>query len=342
MLSADECAHENKTLLLVEDDAVTALSQRLNLERGGYKVIVSATGEEAIDRVRNDPSIALVLMDIDLGEGIDGTETAGLILREKNLPVVFLSGHAEKEVVEKVRDVTRYGYVLKGSGRFVLLEAVQMALELFFAHEQRNRLLEQNRLLLREVHHRVKNNMSTVRGLLSLQASATSSPEVKAALQEAINRVGVMTAAYESLSAGEDYTEIPLAPLLRNIISSLSGSDILPGGAIIRHCIEPITLPTNTAVHVGIIINELISNCRKHAFPDGGHGTIRVSVHRLDSDAFEVSVADNGVGMPRGSERLRAAGTGLEIVRNLARQYDGTLHIDSDGGARITVRMNIS
>ncbi|HUX49571.1 MAG TPA: PAS domain S-box protein [Spirochaetia bacterium] len=121
-------------VLIVDDEAIVSLYTASVLNANGYATTAVYTGEQAVELVRNDIDISLVLMDIDLGHGIDGTETATRILGCRELPIVFLTSHAEKEMVERVRHITRYGYVLKNSGEFVLLEAIQMAYQLFMAH----------------------------------------------------------------------------------------------------------------------------------------------------------------------------------------------------------------
>ncbi len=122
---------EDKTLLIVEDEAIIAMSQARVLEKHGYLVVTVGTGEEAVSCVSKRSDIQLVLMDIDLGKGIDGTEAAVKILEIRELPIVFLTSHSEKKIVEKVKNITRYGYVLKSSGEFVLVESINMAFELF-------------------------------------------------------------------------------------------------------------------------------------------------------------------------------------------------------------------
>ena len=125
-----------ETILLVEDDAIIALAEKHTLEGFGYGVILARTGEAAIETaLRTEAAVDLILMDIDLGSGIDGTEAARRILAERNLPIVFLTAHSEREQVLKVRGLTRYGYVIKNSGDFVLQTSIEMAFELFKAHE---------------------------------------------------------------------------------------------------------------------------------------------------------------------------------------------------------------
>ena len=124
---------DQKTILLVEDEAITAMSEKMDLEKYGYDVITVLTGEEAVAMVEKTPAIDLVLMDVNLGDGMDGTEAAALILRQRDLPVVFLSSHREPEIVAKTEKITSYGYVVKDSSITVLDASIKMAFKLFAA-----------------------------------------------------------------------------------------------------------------------------------------------------------------------------------------------------------------
>jgi PAS domain S-box-containing protein len=124
-----------ETILLVEDEALIALAEKKALERYGYAVVTTTCGEKAIELMQANPEIDLVLMDIDLGSGLDGTETAAVMLESHNLPIVFLSSHAEPEIVEKTEKITSYGYVVKNSNITVLDASIKMAFKLFKARE---------------------------------------------------------------------------------------------------------------------------------------------------------------------------------------------------------------
>lgn len=123
-----------KTILLAEDELLIAMDEKALLEDNGYTVIAAHSGEDTVRLAAENSAISLVLMDIDLGDGMDGTEAARRILEIRDIPIVFLTSHAERDMVEKVRDITRYGYVIKNSGDFVLLSSIEMAFELFEAH----------------------------------------------------------------------------------------------------------------------------------------------------------------------------------------------------------------
>jgi PAS domain S-box-containing protein len=127
-------AEPRKTILLVEDESLIALQEQMQLEAAGYHVIHSLTGEKAVEIVSEGPnSIDLILMDIDLGKGIDGTEAARRIHTITDIPVLFLSSHTEPEMVHKTEEVTNFGYVVKSSSFTVLDASIKMAFKLFSA-----------------------------------------------------------------------------------------------------------------------------------------------------------------------------------------------------------------
>jgi PAS domain S-box-containing protein len=127
---------EKKILLLVEDELLIATVEMKALEKAGFSVITAATGEQAIEKVRSTDDIDLVLMDINLGPGIDGAEAATVILKERDIPLVFLSSHTEPDVVDRTESITSYGYVVKNSGITVLTASIRMAFKLYDARRE--------------------------------------------------------------------------------------------------------------------------------------------------------------------------------------------------------------
>ncbi|PKL17166.1 MAG: hypothetical protein CVV49_12600 [Spirochaetae bacterium HGW-Spirochaetae-5] len=128
---------KQKTILLVEDEVIIAMLEIKQLKREGYKVIHTTTGEKAvIIACCEDECIDLILMDIDLGSGMDGTDAAMEILKQKNIPVLFVSSHIEKDIVSKTENITSYGYVVKNSSFTVLDASIKMAFKLFDAKQK--------------------------------------------------------------------------------------------------------------------------------------------------------------------------------------------------------------
>ena len=130
----------SKTILLVEDQALIAMQEIRQLQNAGYSVVHALKGEKAVEVVNSNPVLVdLILMDINLGEGIDGTVAAQTILRKHDIPIVFLSSHMEPEIVEKTEAITNYGYVVKSSVFVVLDASIKMAFKLFEAQKRINR-----------------------------------------------------------------------------------------------------------------------------------------------------------------------------------------------------------
>jgi len=126
---------EQKTILHVEDDPVIAIAVSMKLKDYGYNVIYAPNGRKAI-KIVNDKNyvIDLILMDINLGDELDGTEIAKIILKDHDIPLLFLSNHTEREIVDKTENITSYGYVVKDSGITVLDASIKMAFRLFKAY----------------------------------------------------------------------------------------------------------------------------------------------------------------------------------------------------------------
>jgi PAS domain S-box-containing protein len=141
---------QKKTILLFEDEEISAFLSKRILQVNNYSVVHVSTGEEAVSVALENDSIDLVLMDIDLGAGIDGTVAAQRILANRDVPLVFMSSHTEKEVVEKTEGITSYGYIVKNSGETVFLASLRMAFKLFeqkcLVIEKENALIEREQL----------------------------------------------------------------------------------------------------------------------------------------------------------------------------------------------------
>ena len=122
---------KNKKLLIVEDEIIIALTESAMLKKNGYEVLAVSNGDQAIEAVKNNEELDLVLIDLNLGSGMNGAETSKKILEIRDIPIIFLTAHTGREIVEQVKSVTRYGYVLKGSGEYLLLSSIEMAIDLF-------------------------------------------------------------------------------------------------------------------------------------------------------------------------------------------------------------------
>jgi len=146
---------ETKTILLVEDEAILCQNQADLLSREGYHVITALSGETALKEMKkNGNKIDLILMDIELGKGMDGTQSAEIIMRDHDIPIIFLSSHTDMTIVNRTDRITSYGYVVKNTGESVLFTAIRMAFRLYQAcqeNKQKAKLLEDSELRYRRL-----------------------------------------------------------------------------------------------------------------------------------------------------------------------------------------------
>lgn len=203
--------------------------------------------------------------------------------------------------------------------------------------EQTSRSLREKETLLKEIHHRVKNNMAIMSSLLSLQARKIQDPSAKSLFEESQQRVKSMALVHEKLYQTKNLSAIPFKDYLESLITEISSLYRLEIPAVTTTVeMGNIELELETAVPLGLLLNELITNACKHAFPDKRPGTIRVHLTR-NGDTFSLTVKDDGVGLPPGFDRERPKTLGLELVSILATQLEGTFQIRSDNGTEALV-----
>jgi predicted ATPase/two-component sensor histidine kinase len=218
--------------------------------------------------------------------------------------------------------------------RIALLELVagQAALSLESAS------LEEKDALLKEVHHRVKNNMQLISSLLNLQAARTTDPAVAELLADSRNRIRSMSLVHENLYQAGNFSKISMASHIQSLCTHLShayGSVSQRTEFTIR--VTDLYLNINQAITCGLIVNELVSNALKHAFPDERAGRMRVELRPLGGHRLVLVVSDDGVGLPLDLDLARVDSLGLQLVHDLADQLHGTVEVSRDVGTTFTV-----
>jgi PAS domain S-box-containing protein len=207
------------------------------------------------------------------------------------------------------------------------------------AEEELRRGLEEKEVLLRELHHRVKNNLNVISSLLSLQSSAIRTPEqAMAALLNSKDRVLAMALVHEELYRSNDFSRVNMARYLDDLVRPLLGAYASGDSVAVDIRADEVSLSLNDSIPCGLILNELITNAFKHAFPGGACGRIDVAFSEGESGLLELSVRDTGAGLPLSWEEKARDSLGLTLVRLLVQQLDGTLDIRSDGGTAFRIR----
>jgi len=183
--------------------------------------------------------------------------------------------------------------------------------------------LDRHQILLKEVNHRVKNSLQVVSGMLHLQASAVGDPVLSERLQEASTRISAVGRAYERLAYNADYENIELVSYLREVISDLERA-VAPCKVQLE-APEEIQFAADRAILVALVVNELILNAGKYAYPDSGSGSIWVRLVRTDNDHVLVSVRDEGIGLPAGFDPTTSKRLGSRLIYALAKQLEAEL-----------------
>lgn len=585
--------NRNVKILLVEDQVIISMEQSRMLTHSGFDVITARSGEKAVECVLNQGDIQLILMDVDLGDGMNGPQASEKILKIRNIPIVFLTSHTSKEKMEEVNRINRYGFVVKGTGNFVLLSAIDMALKLFdtqqnlkereknlrtitenmneifwlqdtvknemiyvspayekiagrscqslysdpesffgsllseknqslgipqkdgienqfkinskiqiqrpdgqtkwvwastypivndegkviqsaglakditeqkeveekllesqrrfdcitnnsqilicevgidgrasflnpaffdilgydpeeikgksffelfhpediemagnefskmircgqscrntwrmrhkngeyrwvecianlytnkagerkvivlsvditsqkMAEEKIQIFLKEKELLLREVHHRIKNNMTLISSFLQLQAAQSQDPRVSEILNESNSRILTMMRIYDKLYVSSDFKNISVEGYLTELIAQLAMTFPDKQNILICQKIDPVTLDSQILFPIGIIINELVSNCLKYAFPQYEKGEIFISLKKTSDSQLELIVKDNGIGLPASLDLKAQKTFGLQLVSVFTRQLKSNAEILREGGTQFKINI---
>ena len=319
-------------ILLVENNDAHAelIARAFAGERESWDITRSKTISEArIGLGLGNFSVIIADYLLPDGEGLDLiNDGMGM---EPHYPVLILTSHGSEAVAVESIKRGALDYVVKSPDTFAALpeyasrarRAWELLLEKREAEEELKRSLAEKIVIIKEVHHRVKNNFQIVSSLLSLQASTISDEATKMILLESENRIRSMALIHEKLYESEDYSRIDFSDYLRSVTMHLDaayrGSE---RGIRLHYKTEPVMLSIELAIPLGLVLNELVTNAFIHAFPKKRGGEICIEL-RKDGDYAEFAVRDNGEGLPSDVDFETPKTLGLELVRILAAQAGG-------------------
>jgi two-component sensor histidine kinase len=344
----------NPTLLYIEDDPALARLVDRGLTRLGFKVIHAASGGQGLQRLQQG-GIDVVALDQYM-PGLDGLETLEQILAIPDAPpVVFVTAAQDSNIAVNALKAGAADYLVKDAqGDFIplLQVAVNGALrqarlqkardaaeaEVHASRDRYAALAAERELLLREVNHRVGNSLQIIASLLHLQANSSTQDDVKAALTNAMGRVAAVAQVHRRLYTSHDLKSVLLNQYLDALLEDLRRS--AEGNKMSRLTVtaEPIEIDPDRAVAIGIIVNELVMNAVKYAYPDGS-GPIHVDL-RAEGDELVLSIADDGVGLNVKTDP-RSTGMGQRIVTAMATKLNARVERDpAHVGTRIVLRFD--
>lgn len=206
------------------------------------------------------------------------------------------------------------------------------------AEEKVKQSLKEKEMLLKEIHHRVKNNLMVISSLLNLQSQYVKDQEVLGMFKETQSRARSMAIIHERLYQSEDLKTIDFGKYIRTLAMELSRTYRVSPDLVKLHInVEDVKLDINTSIPLGLIVNELVSNSMKHAFPDGRNGEIDIDFY-LKDDVYSLNVCDNGIGFPEDLDFRKTESLGLQLVNTLSGQIDATVELDRSQGTDFIIK----
>jgi len=299
-----------KDLLKQPDEYMINVNE--NVRRNGERVWVSWTNKVMFDRAGRFEGI------LAIGNDITGLK------------------HASDEL-KRVNDSLEY----RVQQRTAELASAVQALQAEIAERKRieaqiQSSLQEKEVLLKEIHHRVKNNLQIISSLLSLQSEKINSENPAKTFRESQDRIRSMALIHEKLYQSKDISRVDFAEYVRSLTAYLSRSYVTGPGIEIAIDIRDVSLGIDIAIPCGLIINELVSNSLKYAFPDGRSGVVRIGLARCGNE-YTLTVSDSGVGLSAGLDFRNTSSLGLQLVNTLVCQLEGTIELDSSHGTMFRI-----
>jgi two-component sensor histidine kinase len=341
-----------KNVLYIDDDEGLRRLVERGLGREGVRVVTAADGESGLKAMAAEEFDAIALD--HYMPGLDGLATlARICLVPDHPPVLLVTGAQDSRIAVTALKGGAFDYVIKDSqGEFIplLLAALQTAVEAMRlrrykeatekeVRESRDRfeaLAAERALLMREVNHRVGNSLQLIASLLTLQGNAAPSADVKTALTDATGRVLAVAQLHRRLYTSDDVQQVSVDQYLTGLVEDLRRSAESNQLAQLTIKADPVDIHPDRAVAVGVIVNELVMNALKYAYP-GSKGPIRVALKTVGNESATVTVEDDGVGYAE-TDAPMSTGLGQRIVKAMAAKLNGTIARDEKHkGTRIAV-----
>jgi len=357
-------------ILLIEDDKVDQMAfKRLVKEKDlPYDYLMAGSVSEARKMLRSETFDA-VITDYLLGDGT-AFDIIGIVA---DTPVIFVTGAGDEEIALKAMKAGAYDYLIKDPKHNYLNvlsvttenvikrkrneELIQArTAELLRTNEQLKKeiaeridkeeqikaALKEKDILLKEIHHRVKNNLQVIYGLLEMHYNNIKDEQSKDMCRSLKNLVITMSLVHKTLYKSRDLTQIDFKDYISKIIDILYESFYVSTERVsLKMNFDVFSFDVNTALSCGLVINELVSNSLKYAFPDNRTGEITVSLTSHNKKEFELIVSDNGIGVPEGLDINKGGTIGLNMVAFFVKSMlRGTMELKRDTGTKTIIRFH--
>jgi PAS domain S-box-containing protein len=251
----------------------------------------------------------------------------------KTIETVLMGGDSSQTNVEMSISLVRFGDAF-----YTVMVAHDITERKIFEDALKSSLREKE-VLIKEIHHRVKNNMQIISSLLNLQKQYVNDEEAVNVLKESQNRVKSMAMIHEKLYKSRNFSEINFADYIRSLVSDLFYSYGVDSNRIRTIIVlDEVMMGLETAIPCGLIVSELVTNTLKYAFPHQEEGEFRIELHAYEDGFYELMISDNGVGIPENFDLDETETLGLQLVKSLVNQLEGTVKLIREGGTMFKIK----
>lgn len=345
--------NNNKTRVLIIEDNIeyaSMLKAVLSKSEGLKFELISFTNlEDGLAGLKNN-DVDVVLLDLDLPDS-SGLDTFNKVSSStSSLPIIILTGDDDEQLAIQSLKLGAQDYLIKSqTDNKLLLKSILFSIERKKMEEQLKSALREKDILLKEIHHRVKNNLQIVSSLLMLQAEYTSDKKAVESLKDSTNRIGSIAFIHEHLYRSDDLNNVNFSKYVETLLSNLYNSfGYDPEDIKVILDINLVSLSADDAIHCGLIINELVTNSFKYAFPKIGDVKkgvsdyqIQVSLNLDSENTRALIVNDNGIGLPENLDFRNSSTLGLSLVSVLTQQLKGSIELDKTKGTKFKITFPI-
>lgn len=306
-----------KTIVILDDEPVSVKNTQKTLEKYGYSCHVAVKESELFEILKRQ-DIDLILIDIDLGPiAKNGVDIAEEVLEKyPDIPLIFLSAHEESGMLELTEKITSYGLINKNSGTPSLIASVNMAFRLNQAQKEK---IKEKMLLIREMNHRIKNNIYMVSSMIELKDMSTDCD-----LSDLKNRIKTVGIIHEKLYQHDDIQYINIREYFNDLLKSTL--DFMTSVQIDDDIIDS-RINAKDALSIGLVINEIATNAVKYGFNNEKNPKFKISFS-IKNDDYVLSLSNNGKLLPDDFSLEKNSNLGLQLVATLVNQLDGQIDFE--------------
>jgi len=330
---------DSSTVLLIEDnlgDIVSIRTMISELSNGVFELKFAESLDEALTILENE-NFDVILMDLGLPDSQGFRTFTQVHNKMPELPIIIITGLEDEDLSVSAVKEGAQDYLVKGQvDKKLLARSLKFAIERKQTEEQLKSSIYERDLLLKETHHRVKNNMQVIDSLLNLQTHYAGNMEAVNVLKKSQNRIKSMEMIHETLYNSSNHSKINFSDYVHSLTSNLLTSYKLSEKILPVIEIGDLELNLETAILCGLIINELVSNSLKYAFPNTEIGEVHVSLNLVDNK-YKLIVSDNGIGFPEDIDFKNIDSLGLQLVNNITSQLDGEIKLDRSIGTKFII-----